>query len=170
MIYGFRSCLILGLSVSLGSILIPSFAHADQCAELVKLYQSSVEQYELAQKSYLKAGCLESPEEKEQCKGLEAAAREMRATVDMFATRANLLKCKPQDLHKTPANRCTRLKSLYQRAHDQLKVLELQYQEQSCAERRYTPACKALEKTMFKPRELVKAARREALKAECTLD
>ena len=143
---------------------------ADQCSEIVKLYQESLRQYNLAQKSYLKAGCLESGDNKSQCKGLEAAAREIQATVDMFAMRANLLKCSPKDATKVPANRCDRFRSLSKRSSEQLLILQKQYQAQRCELRRFAPTCKALNKEMFKPKELIKAARREALKVGCKLE
>ena len=151
-------------------VALPHLAWADQCSEIVKLYQESLRQYDLAQKSYLKAGCLESAGDKSQCKGLEAAAREIQATVDMFAMRANLLKCSPKDATKAPANRCDRFRSLSKRSSQQLSILQKQYQAQRCEFRRFTPTCKALNKEMFKPKELIKAARREALKAGCKLD
>ena len=149
-------------------IVIP--AQADQCSEIVKLYQESLRQYNSAQKSYLKAGCLESSKDKAQCKGLEAAAREIQATVDMFAMRANLLKCSPNDAKKSPVNRCDRFRSLSKRSSEELLVLQKQYQAQRCEVRYFAPACKALNKAMFKPKELIKAARREALKVGCKLE
>ena len=157
----------VGLVIFLTMICTP--ARADQCSEIVKLYQKSLRQYNLAQKSYLKAGCLESSKDKAQCKGLEAAAREIQSTVDMFAMRANLLKCSPQDAKKEPSNRCDRLRSLSKRSSEELLVLQKQYQAQRCDIRRFAPACKALDKAMFKPKELIKAARREALKVDCKL-
>lgn len=165
--FGFLSVLVLAVIYLTLSV---KTAWAEQCSEIVKLYQESLRQYDLAQKSYLKAGCIESPENKAQCKGLEAAAREIQATVDMFAMRANLLKCNPQDAKKAPANRCQRFKSLTKRAQAELLVLQKQYQTQRCEIRHFAPACKALDKAMFKPKELVKAARRDALKANCKLE
>ena len=159
----------LKISLFIVFIVLANPVWADQCSEIVKLYQESLRQYNSAQKSYLKAGCLESAGDKSQCKGLEAAAREIQATVDMFAMRANLLKCSPKDATKVPANRCDRFRSLSKRSSEQLSILQKQYQAQRCELRRFAPACKALNKEMFKPKELIKAARREALKAGCKL-
>ena len=112
-----------------------SLSYANPCKEVVKLYQSSLQLYQEAQKSYLKAGCIESPEDKALCKGLEAATRELQSTVEMFATRANLLKCSPQDAQKKTADSCERYRSLAKRSADKLKVLKAQYAEQRCFDR-----------------------------------
>ena len=101
-----------------------SIVQGNPCAEVVKLYQSSLRQYQEAQQSYLTAGCIESPDDKAQCKALEAAAREMQSTVGMFAARANLLKCSPQDAQKKTTNPCDRYRSLARRSADKLKFLK----------------------------------------------
>ncbi len=167
--YGHLAMTLVYLSIDLLYIspLQVSAIPKGECPSIVKLYQAAVTQYDLAQKSYLKAGCVETRAKKGQCKGLEAAAREMRATVEMFATRANSLKCHPQDATKKPIDRCQRYRSLAQRSTDKLKVLRTQYSAQRCYDRSYASPCKALDKAMNIPREVIKAARRDALKAGC---
>lgn len=141
-------------------------APSGECVEVVKLYQSALKQFEVAQKSYLKSGCLESSDQA-QCKGLEAATREMRSTVEMFALRANALKCRPDDASAQPADPCERFRSLAKRSEDKLKLLQAMYSDQRCYDREYAPPCKALSQQMSTPREVIKAARRDAAKAGC---
>ena len=143
-------------------------APSGECVEVVKLYRSALKQYEVSQQAYLKSGCLESSKHP-QCKGLESAAREMRSTVDMFALRANALKCRPADANAQPADQCERYRSLAGRSEEKLKLLQTLYRNQRCYDREYAPPCKALSKQMMIPREIVKAARRDALKAGCEL-
>jgi hypothetical protein len=144
-------------------------AFADPCTEIVKLYQRALNQYEVAQKSYLKTGCIEANHDKSQCKGLETATREMQATVAMFAARANLLKCKPQDAQKKPTDQCDRYRSLANRHLGKLRVMQAQYDEQRCQDRVYAPSCKALKNAMVQPKEVIKAIRRNAMKIQCNL-
>ena len=79
-------------------------AQSAECIQIVKHYHSAVDQYKIAARQYLTEGCQEVGDDKKQCQGLESAAREMKATVEMFSQRAQLLKCKSDDAQKKPQN------------------------------------------------------------------
>ena len=165
-----RQTVVFGFLSSASAFTLPTAlaAPSGECVEVVKLYQSALKQYETAQKGYLKSGCMESKAE-QKCKALEAAAREMRSTVEMFALRANALKCRPDDASAQPADQCARYDSLAKRSAEKLKLLQTMYTSQRCFDREYAPPCKALKQQMITPREVIKAARRDALRAGCSL-
>lgn len=160
------SLLALSVISLFGSV---SYAQKAECIQLAQLYQTSVSQYKAAAQQYLTEGCQEAGSEKPQCRGLEAAAREMKATVEMFSQRARLLKCQVSDAQRAPQKPCERLKSLARRSQDKLNVLREQRRLQRCKDREYAPPCRALERAAKQPKEIIKAARRQALKIKCTL-
>ena len=162
--------LIAMLSLSMISLFANvSYAQKAECIQLAQLYQTSMSQYKIAAQQYLTEGCQEAGSEKPQCRGLEAAAREMKATVEMFSQRAQLLKCQVTDAQRAPQKPCERLRSLARRSQEKLNVLREQRQLQRCKDREYAPPCRALETAAKQPKEIIKAARRQALKIKCTL-
>lgn len=155
---------------SLLSLSSPLIAIAETCPELAQLYQRAADQYQQVQQAYLAAGCQESGGEATQCEALEAATREMFSTVQMFAQRANALGCKPSDAGKGELSTCQRFVSLSDKAAAKLSSLQAQVRAQRCDDRPSAPACQALNQAIKPQRELIKATRRQALAAGCTLD
>lgn len=144
-------------------------AQSAECVELVKLYQSALSQYKEAAQRYLKYGCQESSSTHPTCRALESAAREMKATVEMFTMRGRALKCRADVTQALPQDACARLQSLVDRSRDKLNTLREQRALQRCDRRRRSSACRALERAMKQPREVEKAAMRRAAQDNCTL-
>lgn len=165
--HGLTLCVLLTLFIC--SLSSRVYGQKSECIELVKLYQSAAKQYKVAARQYLTEGCQEAGSEKKQCRGLEAAAREMKATVEMFSQRAQLLQCRVNDAQRKPQTTCERLISLAKRSQDKLDVLQEQSRLQRCADRAYAPPCRALEVAAKQPKEVVKAVRRQAYKAGCKI-
>ena len=164
------NCTSIGLFVVLLISHLPDQSYAEDCPTIVKLYHSALKQYQSAQQGYLSSGCQESSEQTKHCKGLEAASREMRSTVEMFAQRARGMGCKPTDDRRSPVSSCERYRSLAQRAQAKIKRLTDQQRAQRCYDRAASSTCRALVRATNQPKELLKAARRSAVKAGCPLD
>ena len=144
-------------------------AQSAECGEIISLYQSALTQYRGVVRDYLKNGCQEAESGHKRCGGLETAAREMRSTVEMFAARGQALGCRADAATQKPKDNCSRLQSLVDRSREKVDTLRAQQRLQRCKDRRYAPACQALDRALKQPREIEKAALRKASEQKCVL-
>jgi hypothetical protein len=140
-----------------------SLAMADECKNLIPLYQQSLQQLKDAETTFLKESCLESSRNKK-CQELSSAVREIQGILQMFTARLKVLQCNPNKQQLNPCQKFTRIQL---KAKKDLQEIERQSRIQRCHQRRHSPPCRALQTSQQKPRSIMKAVRAQLKKHKC---
>ena len=151
--------------IGLSSVFSFNPVHAEECREIIKLYQQSVRQLKEVEKTFLKASCLENSTQKK-CQELSSAIREIQGVLQMFMTRFKALQCDP---NKKVLSSCEKFTHMYAKKRSEIKEFERQMHAQRCHQRRHSPPCRALKESLKKPRLVLKATREALRKHKCSL-